>query len=115
MSPSLSKGVPGEEVAISSLKLVNQGRYPSVGVGEGLAKEAVRYHTGKSLSRRPCYHCAVVGTAKVADRGAKITARRALDPDGGSCYLASDNDSLVLCPGSSLWVDVEAFKEAAAL
>jgi predicted ATPase/DNA-binding SARP family transcriptional activator/DNA-binding CsgD family transcriptional regulator len=41
-------------------------------------------------------------------------ARRALDPAGGSRYLASENDSLVLCPGSSLWVDVEAFQEAAA-
>src|SRR5919107_3960070 len=41
-------------------------------------------------------------------------ARRALDPAGGSRYLASENDSLVLCPGSSLWVDVEAFEEAAA-
>src|SRR5215218_5961680 len=42
-------------------------------------------------------------------------ARRALDPAGGSRYLASENDSLVLCPGSSLWVDVEAFEEAAAI
>ena len=41
-------------------------------------------------------------------------ARRALDPAGGSRYLASENDSLVLCPGSSLWVDVDAFEEAAA-
>ena len=41
-------------------------------------------------------------------------ARRALDPAGGARYLASENDSLVLCPGSSLWVDVEAFEEAAA-
>jgi DNA-binding SARP family transcriptional activator len=41
-------------------------------------------------------------------------ARRALDPAGGLRYLASENDSLVLCPGSSLWVDVEAFEEAAA-
>jgi DNA-binding SARP family transcriptional activator len=41
-------------------------------------------------------------------------ARRALDPAGGSRYLASENASLVLCPGSSLWVDVEAFEEAAS-
>jgi DNA-binding SARP family transcriptional activator len=41
-------------------------------------------------------------------------ARRTLDPDEGSRYLASENDALVLCPGSSLWVDVEAFEEAAA-
>jgi DNA-binding SARP family transcriptional activator len=41
-------------------------------------------------------------------------ARRALDPVEGSRYLASENDSLVLCPSSSLWVDVEAFEEIAA-
>ena len=41
-------------------------------------------------------------------------ARRALDAVEGSRYLASKNDSLVLCSGNSLWVDVEAFEEAAA-
>jgi DNA-binding SARP family transcriptional activator len=41
------------------------------------------------------------------------TARRTLDPTMGSRYLASRDESLVLCPESSLWVDVEAFKEAA--
>ena len=41
-------------------------------------------------------------------------ARTALNPAAGSHYLASENDSLVLCPGSSLWVDVDAFEEAAA-
>jgi predicted ATPase/DNA-binding SARP family transcriptional activator/DNA-binding CsgD family transcriptional regulator len=40
-------------------------------------------------------------------------ARRTLDPVEGSRYLASENDSLVLCSGSSIWVDVEAFEEAA--
>ena len=33
-------------------------------------------------------------------------ARRALDAVEGSRYLASKNDSLVLCSGNSLWVDV---------
>jgi len=42
------------------------------------------------------------------------TARRAIDKDGGSRYLASERGSLVLCPGGPLWVDVEAFEEAAA-
>jgi predicted ATPase/DNA-binding SARP family transcriptional activator/DNA-binding CsgD family transcriptional regulator len=41
-------------------------------------------------------------------------ARRALDPVEGSRYLASENDSLVLRPGSSSWVHVDAFEEAAA-
>jgi predicted ATPase/DNA-binding SARP family transcriptional activator/DNA-binding CsgD family transcriptional regulator len=44
-------------------------------------------------------------------------ARRTLtsDPSVGSRYLASEDESLVLCPGGSLWVDVEAFEEAAAI
>ena len=42
-------------------------------------------------------------------------ARRTLasDPSVGSRYLASEDESLVLCPGGSLWVDAEAFEEAA--
>jgi DNA-binding SARP family transcriptional activator len=42
------------------------------------------------------------------------TTRKVLDPAMGSCYLASENESLVLCPGGELWVDVDAFEEAAA-
>jgi predicted ATPase/DNA-binding SARP family transcriptional activator/DNA-binding CsgD family transcriptional regulator len=43
-------------------------------------------------------------------------ARRTLasDPSVSSLYLASEEESLVLCPGGNLWVDVEAFEEAAA-
>jgi predicted ATPase/DNA-binding SARP family transcriptional activator/DNA-binding CsgD family transcriptional regulator len=41
------------------------------------------------------------------------TARRTLDLSMGSLYLASRDESLVLCPESSLWVDVDAFEEAA--
>jgi predicted ATPase/DNA-binding SARP family transcriptional activator/DNA-binding CsgD family transcriptional regulator len=43
-------------------------------------------------------------------------ARRVLtsDPAESSRYLASQDESLVLCPDSLLWVDVEAFEEAAA-
>jgi DNA-binding SARP family transcriptional activator len=40
-------------------------------------------------------------------------ARRTLDPAMSSSYLASREESLVLCPESSLWVDVEAFEQAA--
>jgi predicted ATPase/DNA-binding SARP family transcriptional activator/DNA-binding CsgD family transcriptional regulator len=42
-------------------------------------------------------------------------ARRALDPATGSRYLASQDESLVLCPEGDLWVDVEAFQEAAGM
>ena len=43
-------------------------------------------------------------------------ARRALTPDPaeGARYLASMHESLVLCPKSDLWVDVDAFEEAVA-
>jgi DNA-binding SARP family transcriptional activator len=43
-------------------------------------------------------------------------ARRALtsDPAESSRYLASEDESLMLCPGDELWVDVEAFEEATA-
>ncbi|MDQ3862995.1 MAG: transcriptional regulator, partial [Actinomycetota bacterium] len=42
-------------------------------------------------------------------------ARRALDPDSlvGPRYLASEDESIVLCPEGQLWVDSEAFEEAA--
>jgi DNA-binding SARP family transcriptional activator len=38
--------------------------------------------------------------------------RRILDPAAGSRYLSSEDESLVLCPGGNLWVDVDAFEEA---
>jgi predicted ATPase/DNA-binding SARP family transcriptional activator/DNA-binding CsgD family transcriptional regulator len=41
-------------------------------------------------------------------------ARRALDPERGYLDLASQDESLVLSPRGNLWVDVEAFEEAAA-
>jgi predicted ATPase/DNA-binding SARP family transcriptional activator/DNA-binding CsgD family transcriptional regulator len=49
-------------------------------------------------------------------RQALYTARQVLKPDSpdGSRYLASQDESLVLCPGNSLWVDVEAFEQAAS-
>jgi DNA-binding SARP family transcriptional activator len=45
-------------------------------------------------------------------RGAIHASRTALDPERGSLYLASQDESLVLCPGANLWVDVDAFEEA---
>src|SRR5215207_1668985 len=41
-------------------------------------------------------------------------ARNVLDPAMGSRYLASEDESLVLCSGGDLWVDVDAFEQAAA-
>ena len=47
-------------------------------------------------------------------RKALHVARGTLDPDAGSRALASEDESLVLCPRDDLWVDVDAFEEAAA-
>ncbi|HEX5914748.1 MAG TPA: hypothetical protein VFY54_16635, partial [Rubrobacter sp.] len=45
-----------------------------------------------------------------------LAARRALTSDlaEGSRYLASQDESLVLCPEGEIWVDVDAFEEATA-
>ena len=40
-------------------------------------------------------------------------ARKVLAPATGSLYLASQDESLMLCPGGQLWVDAEAFAESA--
>ena len=49
-------------------------------------------------------------------RGALHVARRVLDPDPStaSLYLSLHGDQVALCPGGQLWVDVEAFEEAAS-
>ena len=47
-------------------------------------------------------------------RKALHAARRTLDPDAGSRFLASEEVSLVLCPEGKLWVDAEVFEETAA-
>jgi predicted ATPase/DNA-binding SARP family transcriptional activator/DNA-binding CsgD family transcriptional regulator/Tfp pilus assembly protein PilF len=50
-------------------------------------------------------------------RQALHAARRILasDRSTGSRYLGTEGTSLVLCPQGDLWVDVEAFQEAAAI
>jgi DNA-binding SARP family transcriptional activator len=49
-------------------------------------------------------------------RGVIHTARRTLEPDpsAASRYLTLQDDQVALCPEDQLWVDVEAFEEAAA-
>jgi DNA-binding SARP family transcriptional activator len=41
------------------------------------------------------------------------TARKILEPEAASRYLASEGESLLLCPEGDLWVDADAFEEAA--
>ena len=46
-------------------------------------------------------------------RQALHAARKVIDPAMGPRYLVSEDESLVLCPGGELCVDVDAFEEAA--
>jgi DNA-binding SARP family transcriptional activator len=46
-------------------------------------------------------------------RTALHTARKVLDQEAGSHYLASEVESLVLCSEGNLWVDVDGFEEIA--
>jgi predicted ATPase/DNA-binding SARP family transcriptional activator/DNA-binding CsgD family transcriptional regulator len=48
-------------------------------------------------------------------RGALHVARRTLEPNTGSpeSYLSFQGEQLALCPAGRLWVDVDAFEEAA--
>ena len=41
------------------------------------------------------------------------TARKVVDPEAGCHYLASEDESLVLCSEGDLWVDVADFEEVA--
>jgi predicted ATPase/DNA-binding SARP family transcriptional activator/DNA-binding CsgD family transcriptional regulator len=45
-------------------------------------------------------------------RSVLYAARKVLDPNIGSLYLASEGKSLALCPEVELWVDVNAFEAA---
>jgi len=47
-------------------------------------------------------------------RQALHVARKTLQPTGTSSYLSLRGEQVSLCPGSPLWVDAEAFKQAAA-
>ena len=57
-----------------------------------------------------------LGTRAAANNLRRVlhVARSYLDPTTGSRYLASQDQSLVLYPGGDLWVDAQAFEEAAA-
>jgi predicted ATPase/DNA-binding SARP family transcriptional activator/DNA-binding CsgD family transcriptional regulator len=73
--------------------------------GHRLHREQVMDHLWPDLGR------------KAASNNLRKTlhaARKILDPNAGSRYLASRDDSLALCPTLQLWVDAEAFEEAAA-
>ena len=57
-----------------------------------------------------------LGTRSAANnlRGALHAVRRTLEPTTPSRYLQLSGEELVLCPDGLLWVDVDAFEEAAA-
>ncbi len=70
--------------------------------GHRLHRERVMYRLWPDLTKK---------AASNNLRGAIHAARKALGEAGSRCLVAED-ESLVLCPGSELWVDADAFEEA---
>jgi predicted ATPase/DNA-binding SARP family transcriptional activator/DNA-binding CsgD family transcriptional regulator len=93
-----------EEGAWRLRKAANLVKVLALAAGNRLHREQVMYTLWPELG---------ISAASNNLRQTVHTARRTLDPTMGSRYLASRNESLVLCPESSLWVDVEAFEETA--
>src|SRR5918995_260940 len=93
-----------EEDAWRLRKAANLVKLLALAAGNRLHREQVMYTLWPELGIR---------AASNNLRQTVHTARRTFDPSMGSLYLASRDESLVLCPESSLWVDVDAFEEAA--
>jgi len=53
------------------------------------------------------------GRIQLLAQDAPRRPRKVFDPAEGSSYLASEDESLVMCPGGELWVDGDAFERAA--
>ena len=85
-------------------KAANLVKLLALAAGNRLHREQVMYTLWPELG---------ISAASNNLRQTVHTARRTFDLSMGSRYLASRDESLVLCPESSLWVDVEAFEEAA--
>src|SRR5215216_5853004 len=94
-----------EEGAWRLRKAANLVKLLALAAGNRLHREQVMYTLWPHL-----------GTSAASNnlRQTVHSARRTFDPSMGSRYLASRDESLVLCPVSSLWVDVEAFEQAAS-
>ena len=93
-----------EEGAWRLRKAANLVKILALAGGNRLHREQVMYTLWPELG---------ISAASNNLRQTLHTARRTFDPSMGSLYLASRDESLVLCPESSLWVDVDAFEEAA--
>jgi len=93
-----------EEGAWRLRKAANLVKLLALAAGNRLHREQVMYTLWPELEIR---------AASNNLRQTVHTARRTFDLSMGSRYLASRDESLVMCPESSLWVDVDAFEEAA--
>ena len=93
-----------EEGAWRLRKAANLVKLLALAAGNRLHREQVMYTLWPELG---------ISAASNNLRQTVHTARRMFDVSMGSRYLASRDESLVLCPESSLWVDVDAFEEAA--
>ena len=93
-----------EEGAWRLRKAANLVKLLALAAGNRLHREQVMYTLWPELG---------ISAASNNLRQTVHSARRTFDLSMGSRYLASRDESLVLCPESSLWVDVDAFEEAA--
>jgi DNA-binding SARP family transcriptional activator len=85
-------------------KAANLVKLLALAAGNRLHREQVMYTLWPELG---------ISAASNNLRQTVHTARRTFDLSMGSRYLASRDESLVLCRESSLWVDVDAFEAAA--
>ena len=87
-------------------KAANLVKLLALAAGNRLHREQIMYTLWPNLG---------ISAASNNLRRTVHTARRTLDLSIGSRYLASQDQSLVVCPESSLWVDVDAFEDAARI
>ena len=93
-----------EEGAWNLRKAANLVKLLALAVGNRLHREQLMYTLWPELG---------ISAASNNLHQTVHTARLTFDLSMGSGYLASRDESLVLCPESALWVDVDAFEEAA--
>ena len=96
-----------EESAWRLRKAANLVKLLALSPGHRLHREQIMDLLWPDLGRR-----AGSNNLRVVIHAARRTLD--LDPNAASDYLSLQGEQLALCPGEQLWVDVEAFEEAAA-
>src|ERR687894_11577 len=96
-----------EESAWRLRKAANLVKLLALSPGHRLHREQIMDLLWPDLGRR-----AGSNNLRVVIHAARRTLD--LDPNAASDYLSLQGEQLALCPGGEIWVDVEAFEEAAA-